>query len=108
MPEDTPNTTDDDSEIPEGALLAAIDLGSNSFHLIIAKVEHDEMRPVETLSEKVQLGAGLRNGLLDTAAIERGLDCLARFKQILDSVVGGDSAGTGFRNRSGNRWSKPR
>ncbi len=68
-------------------MLVAIDLGSNSFHLIIAKVEHDEVRPVETLSEKVQLGAGLRDGMLDEAAIQRGLDCLSRFKQVLDSVT---------------------
>ena len=74
------------SDIPPGAVLAAIDLGSNSFHLIIAKLEHEEMRPVETFSEKVQLGAGLRNGRMDAAAITRGLDCLARFKQVLDSV----------------------
>ena len=80
------NNKDDDSQIPEGAVLAAIDLGSNSFHLIIAKVEHHEMRPVETFSEKVQLGAGLRNGRLDAVAVGRGLNCLARFKQVLDSV----------------------
>jgi exopolyphosphatase/guanosine-5'-triphosphate,3'-diphosphate pyrophosphatase len=87
MPEETQNKNKDDSnEIPEGAVLAAIDLGSNSFHLIIAKLEHKEMRPVETLSEKVQLGAGLKNGRMDAAAIERGLACLARFKQVLDSV----------------------
>jgi len=41
--------------------MAAIDLGSNSFHLILAKIEHGEMRPVEALAEKVQLGAGLEN-----------------------------------------------
>ncbi|MEM0955181.1 MAG: Ppx/GppA phosphatase family protein [Pseudomonadota bacterium] len=74
-------------DIPEGAILAAIDLGSNSFHLIIARVEHDEVRPVETLAEKVQLGAGLKDGLLDKAAIRRGIDCLSRFKQVLDSVT---------------------
>ncbi len=74
------------NDVPEGAILAAIDLGSNSFHLIIARVEHDEVRPIETLSEKVQLGAGLKDGLLDKAAIRRGMDCLARFKQVLDSL----------------------
>ncbi|MEE4659664.1 MAG: Ppx/GppA phosphatase family protein [Halieaceae bacterium] len=72
--------------LQDGAVLAAIDLGSNSFHLIVARVEHDEIRPVETLSEKVQLGAGLKDGVLDKAAIRRGMDCLARFKQVLDSV----------------------
>lgn len=75
-----------DQDVPEGAILAAIDLGSNSFHLIVARVEHDEVRPVETLAEKVQLGAGLKNGVLDKAAIRRGIDCLSRFKQVLDSV----------------------
>ena len=73
-------------EIPEGAQLAALDLGTNSFHLIITRVQHGELRPIETLSEKVQLGAGLKNGLLDAAAMERGLECLSRFKQVLDSV----------------------
>ncbi len=72
--------------LPEGSLLAAIDLGSNSFHLIIAKIEHGEMRPVEVLAEKVQLGAGLHNGILSEEAIERGLACLTRFAQLLESV----------------------
>ncbi|MEE4192120.1 MAG: Ppx/GppA phosphatase family protein [Halieaceae bacterium] len=75
-----------DQDVPEGAILAAIDLGSNSFHLIVVRVEHGEVRPVETLAEKVQLGAGLKNGVLDKAAIRRGIDCLSRFKQVLDSV----------------------
>jgi exopolyphosphatase/guanosine-5'-triphosphate,3'-diphosphate pyrophosphatase len=75
------------AEIPEGAVLAAIDLGSNSFHLIVTKVEHDEVRTVETLSEKVQLGAGLQDGILSEEAMLRGLECLSRFKQVLDSVT---------------------
>ena len=72
--------------LPEGSQLAAIDLGSNSFHLIIAKIEHGEMRPVEAMAEKVQLGAGVENGLLSQDAIDRGLDCLSRFAQLLESV----------------------
>lgn len=72
--------------IAEGSLLAAIDLGSNSFHLVIARVEHGEIRPVETLGEKVQLGAGFEDELLSTDAMLRGLDCLARFKQLLDTL----------------------
>jgi exopolyphosphatase/guanosine-5'-triphosphate,3'-diphosphate pyrophosphatase len=84
---DTEEDTPDIPDVPDGAVLAAIDLGSNSFHLIIAKVEHDEVRTVETLSEKVQLGAGLHDGVLDEDAMQRGLDCLSRFKQVLDSVA---------------------
>lgn len=73
-------------DIPDGAVLAAIDMGSNSFHLIVARSEHGEIRPIETLSEKVQLAAGLRDGVLDKASMRRGMDCLSRFKQVLDSV----------------------
>ena len=75
--------TEQHDPLPDGSLLAAIDLGSNSFHLIIAKTEHGEMRPVEALAEKVQLAAGLEDELLSDAAIERGLDCLSRFAQLL-------------------------
>jgi len=80
LADDTPDS------LPDGSLLAAIDLGSNSFHLIIAKVEHGEMRPVEALAEKVQLGAGLEDDILSQEAIDRGLDCLSRFAQLLKSV----------------------
>jgi len=71
--------------LTEGSLLAALDLGSNSFHLLIAKIEHGEIRPVEALGEKVQLGAGIIDGCLAPDAIERGLACLERFAQLLAS-----------------------
>ncbi len=72
--------------LPEGSQLAAVDLGSNSFHLLIARIEHGEMRPVEALAEKVQLGAGLEDDILSEEAIQRGLDCLSRFAQLLGSI----------------------
>tara|TARA_R110002072_G_scaffold59968_10_gene152450 strand:+ start:321 stop:1841 length:1521 start_codon:yes stop_codon:yes gene_type:complete len=77
---------DTQDALADGSQLAAVDLGSNSFHLIIAKIEHGEMRPVQVLAEKVQLGAGLENGVLSAEAIERGLECLSRFAQALVSV----------------------
>ncbi|MEM6544395.1 MAG: Ppx/GppA phosphatase family protein [Pseudomonadota bacterium] len=67
-------------------LLAAVDLGSNSFHLILARIDHGELKPTQTLSEKVQLGAGLSKGKLTAEAIERGLACLQRFAQLLQSI----------------------
>lgn len=70
----------------EGQLLAAIDLGSNSFHLMIAKSEFGELKPVHALAEKVQLGETDESGMLTTTAIERGLTCLERFKQLIDST----------------------
>ena len=63
------------SDIPDTpeSLLAAIDLGSNSFHLMIAKSDFGELRPVQALAEKVQLGETSSAAMLTPGAIERGL-----------------------------------
>ena len=44
-----------------GEHLAAIDLGSNSFHMVVARQVHGEVQILDGLSEKVQLGAGPRS-----------------------------------------------
>ena len=63
-------------------LIAAIDLGSNSFHLIVAREDHGELRPVERIGEKVQLAAGLdSDNNLTEEAMERGLSCLKKMAQ---------------------------
>ncbi len=68
-------------------LLAAIDMGSNSFHLAIARVDHGEVKKVASMSEKVQLAAGLdENNYLSEAAQQRGLACLSRFVGRLTAV----------------------
>lgn len=73
--------------LPEEELLAAIDMGSNSFHLAIARLDHGEVRKVASMSEKVQLAAGLdEHNQLSEAAMQRGLDCLTRFVARLDAV----------------------
>ena len=77
------------TDVADGAeeLLAAIDLGSNSFHLIIAKPDFGELKPMHALAEKVQLGETAGKPELTAAAIERGLLCLERFKQLIDSTT---------------------
>ncbi|MDN5619982.1 MAG: exopolyphosphatase [Psychrobacter sp.] len=68
-------------------MMAAIDIGSNSFHLAIARLDHGEVRKVVSMSEKVQLAAGLdERKILSETAEQRGLDCLSRFVARLDSV----------------------
>ena len=69
-----------------GPVFAAIDVGSNSFHLIVARLEHGEIRPLHVLAEKVQLGKGLKDHQLAADAVERGLACIERFQQLLASV----------------------
>lgn len=71
-------------------LIAAIDIGSNSIHMVLARVDQGEIRLLERLGEKVQLAAGLdeqRN--LDEAAMQRGLDCLRRFAQLINGLPQG-------------------
>ncbi|MFO7788404.1 MAG: exopolyphosphatase [Halospina sp.] len=68
-------------------LLAAVDLGSNSFHMVVAQAVHGEIRTIEKMGEKVQLGAGLdRDNYLSAEARERGLACLQRFAQRIRSM----------------------
>ena len=65
-------------------LQACIDLGSNSFHLLIAQWAPERIEVVERCSERVQLGEGVRaSGAISPAAFERGLECLKRFDEIL-------------------------
>ncbi len=73
--------------LAEDELMAAIDIGSNSFHLAIARLDHGEVRKVVSMSEKVQLAAGLdEHNILGAAAERRGLECLSRFVARLESV----------------------
>ena len=71
-------------------LIAAIDLGSNSFHMILAKTDQGEIRVLERLGEKVQLAAGLdEQRMLGEDAMQRGLDCLGRFAQLVAELPQG-------------------
>lgn len=72
-------TTDD--------LVAAVDLGSNSFHMVIARQTGHDLRILDRLREPVRLSAGVRaDGGLDEDAQERALACLERFGQRLRDI----------------------
>lgn len=72
----------DDSE-----LMAAIDLGSNSFHLIVASFAHGQLRVVDRLREMVRIAGGLDKGKnLDAASQVRALECVARFGERLRDI----------------------
>lgn len=76
-----------DSPQEAKALLAAIDLGSNSFHMVVARVAQNEVRRVSRLSEKVHLGASLnKNNCLTDEGQQRALACLERFAQQIDGI----------------------
>lgn len=72
------------SDMQNGTLLAAVDLGSNSFRLEIGRFAHGQINRTEYLKETVRQGNGLdadRN--LTPDAMQRGWDCLARFGERL-------------------------
>lgn len=72
---------------PQLETYAAIDLGSNSFHMLVARREHGELRVLDRIREMVRLGGGLDNeGNLDPEVRQRALDCLARFGQRLRGI----------------------
>jgi len=67
-------------------MLAAVDLGSNSFRLHIARHEGDAIRVVKSAREPIRLAAGLdADGNLTPQAIQNAVDCLARFREILNA-----------------------
>jgi exopolyphosphatase / guanosine-5'-triphosphate,3'-diphosphate pyrophosphatase len=72
-------------------VVAAIDLGSNSFHMIVARLdEAGTLSVIDRLREPVRLGGGLnKKGRLSSAARQRGLETLERFAQRLSSLPQG-------------------
>ena len=65
-------------------MLAAVDLGSNSFHMIVGEFRHGQLTIIDRLKETVRLSEGLKTrGTLSPAARRRALDCLARFGERL-------------------------
>jgi len=67
-----------------GTLLAALDLGSNSFRLEIGRYHSGHIERIEYLKETVRQGSGLdEDKVLSQAAMQRGWECLARFAERL-------------------------
>lgn len=65
-------------------VLAAVDLGSNSFRLQVGRVTDDQIYPLDSLREPVRLGAGLRpDKRLDEPSQQRALTALQRFGERL-------------------------
>lgn len=63
---------------------AAIDLGSNSFYMVIACVVNGALQVLSRLKKRVFLAEGLgRDNVLNEEAITRGLACLALFAERL-------------------------
>lgn len=72
----------------EPKLIASVDLGSNSFRMVIAQIIETpsgfQLRPVDTLRDPIKLAAGLdAEKNLDAEAFARGLSSIRRFGERL-------------------------
>jgi len=86
---------------PEG--IAAVDLGSNSFHMIVGELRHGQLTIIDRLKETVRLSEGLKkNGDLSAASRRRALECLARFGERLHNIKAANvrAAGTSTLRRA--------
>ena len=83
-----PAPTEDRSTTPARRQLASVDLGSNSFRLLVVEVHESsagrQMRLLDQIKEAVRLGAGLDHEReLSPEAQERALAALGRFSERL-------------------------
>ncbi len=71
-------------QAPRPQEFAAVDLGSNSFHMVIARVVDGAMQIIGRLKQRVHLADGLdADNILSEEAMDRGLACLALFAERL-------------------------
>ncbi len=74
-------------EITPTKTYAAIDLGSNSFHMAVAGVSQAHLQMIDKLRKPIRLGAGLdADNNIEPATMARSLECLAMFQQRLRGV----------------------
>jgi exopolyphosphatase/guanosine-5'-triphosphate,3'-diphosphate pyrophosphatase len=89
----------------EPQVVAGVDLGSNSFHMIVARVDDGQLRIVDRMRERVRLATGLdASHRLSEEAIGRALDCLTRFGQRVRELPPGSvrAAGTNTLRQAKN------
>ena len=91
--QDSPPKRDDaqadaqDVGITADKTYAAIDLGSNSFHMAVASATKSHLQMIDKLREPVRLGAGLdKKNNITPKTMKRALECLSMFSQRLKDV----------------------
>ena len=69
------------------SLYAAIDLGSNSFHMLVVREVSGSIQTVARIKRKVRLAAGLdKANHLSAEAMQRGWQCLKLFSEQLQDI----------------------
>lgn len=68
--------------------IAAIDIGTNTFHLIIGEQNGNDLEIIYKTNQPVKLGEDItKNNAIIPVAFERGIKCLKYFKETLDGYL---------------------
>lgn len=82
------NNAFDSVEVRESIKVAALDIGSNSFHLVVARIVAGSVQILHRVKQKVRLADGLgTDGYLSEEARQRGLDTLATIAESLQDFA---------------------
>ncbi len=72
---------------PPSPYFAAVDLGSNSFHMLVARIDGSTVEVIDREKQMVQIARGLEgDGTLNEEAQERALICLHQFSERLRDI----------------------
>ena len=70
-----------------GEYYAAVDLGSNSFHMVVVHVVNGSVQIIGKVKQKVRLAAGLdKDMVLSEESMQRGWQCLETFAERLQDI----------------------
>ncbi len=70
----------------ESPYFAAVDLGSNSFHMIICRVSEQSVEVLDRVKEMVQIARDMSSSGIAEDAHQRAMDCLSRFAERLRDI----------------------
>mgnify|MGYP005852789445 CR=1 FL=1 len=74
--------------LPGSGCVAAVDLGSHTFHLLVARIDSGEPRIIQRLKFRTRLAAGLGDdGRLSVVALERAIEALRRIADRLGGIA---------------------
>jgi len=91
----------------ESPYFAAVDLGSNSFHMIIARVQDGSVEIIDREKEMIQLARGINaEGYLRQDAQQRAMACLTRFAERLRHIPGHQIRAVGTKTLRSTRQPK--
>lgn len=91
----------------ESPYFAAVDLGSNSFHMIIARLQDGRVEIIDREKEMIQLARGINaEGYLRQDAQQRAMACLTRFAERLRHIPGHQIRAVGTKTLRSTRQPK--